>query len=59
MNIKDITEETGWDLVEILKRVNSSPRVTETITEEELKNMTKEEFSNLLSGNNKKIGIEE
>ncbi|WP_268745391.1 hypothetical protein [Staphylococcus agnetis] len=34
MNIKDITEETGWDLVEILKRVNSFPRVTETITEE-------------------------
>ncbi|MCO4357977.1 hypothetical protein BU586_12535 [Staphylococcus agnetis] len=59
MNIKDITEETGWDLVEILKRVNSFPRVTETITEEELKNMTKEEFSDLLSGNNKKIGIEE
>lgn len=59
MDIKEIVDETGWSLIEILKRVNSFPRVTETITEEELKNMTKEEFSNLLSGNNKKIGIEE
>ncbi|NHM91451.1 MULTISPECIES: hypothetical protein [Staphylococcus] len=50
MNIKDITEETGWDLVEILKRVNSFPFVTEEITIKSLENMTKEEFKKFLLG---------
>lgn len=50
MNIKDITEETGWDLVEILKKVNSLPHVTEEVTLESLQSMNKEEFVNFLLG---------
>ncbi|WP_194746177.1 hypothetical protein [Staphylococcus chromogenes] len=50
MDKKEIVNETGWSLVEILKRINSLPYVTETITEESLKTMSKEEFNNLLHG---------
>ncbi|MBV5137698.1 MULTISPECIES: hypothetical protein [Staphylococcus] len=50
MDIKEILDETGWSLIEILKRINSFPYVTEKITEDTLSNMTKEEFMKFLLG---------
>ncbi|MCO4357274.1 hypothetical protein [Staphylococcus agnetis] len=50
MDIKEIIDETGWSLIEILKRLNSLPYVTEKITEDSLSNMTKEEFMEFLLG---------
>ncbi|MEB7431456.1 hypothetical protein ACYCJG_06640 [Staphylococcus chromogenes] len=50
MDIKEILDETGWSLIEILKRINSFPYVTEKITEDSLSNMTKEEFMKFLLG---------
>ena len=50
MDIKEILDETGWSLNEILKRLNSFPYVTEKITEDSLNNMTKEEFMEFLLG---------
>ncbi|MCE5004532.1 hypothetical protein [Staphylococcus chromogenes] len=50
MDIKEILDETGWSLIEILKRINSFPYVTEKITEDSLSNMTKEEFMEFFLG---------
>lgn len=50
MDIKEILDETGWSLIEILKRINSFPYVTEKITEDSLSNMTKEEFMKFFLG---------
>ncbi|WP_186434587.1 hypothetical protein [Staphylococcus agnetis] len=50
MDIKEIVDETGWSLIEILKRINSLPFVTEEITIKSLENMTKEEFKKFLLG---------
>lgn len=50
MDIKEIIDETGWSLIEILKRINSFPYVTEEVTLESLQNMNKEEFVKFLLG---------
>lgn len=50
MNLKEITDNTGWSLIEILKRINSLPYVTEEITIKSLEDMTKEEFKKFLLG---------
>ncbi|WP_157947123.1 hypothetical protein [Staphylococcus chromogenes] len=50
MDNKEILDETGWSLIEILKRINSFPYVTEKITEDSLSNMTKEEFMEFFLG---------
>ncbi|UEX90885.1 hypothetical protein [Staphylococcus ratti] len=50
MNNKDLINETGWTMNEIIKRINSFPHVSKKITEQDLKKMSKNEFKNLLLG---------
>lgn len=50
MDTKEIIDETELSLIEILKKPNNLPYVTEKITVESLQNMTKEEFTEFLIG---------
>ncbi|WP_419790729.1 hypothetical protein RCF73_09785 [Staphylococcus chromogenes] len=47
MNNKDLIDETGWTLTEI---INSLPHIKQKITQEDLQNMSKVEFQEMIIG---------
>ncbi|PTF82289.1 hypothetical protein BU686_03645, partial [Staphylococcus chromogenes] len=50
MNNKDLIDETGWTLTEIINRINSLPHIKQKITQEDLQNMSKVEFQEMIIG---------
>ena len=50
MNNKDLIDETGWTLTEIINRINSLPHIKQKITQEDLQNMSKGEFQEMIIG---------
>ncbi|WP_419792011.1 hypothetical protein RCF72_08835 [Staphylococcus chromogenes] len=50
MNNKDLIDETGWTLTEIINRINSLPHIKQKITQVDLQNMSKVEFQEMIIG---------
>lgn len=50
MNNKDLIDETGWTLTEIINRINSLPHIKQKITQEDLQNISKGEFQEMIIG---------
>ena len=52
MNNKDLIDEIGWTITEIINRINSLPHIKQKVTKEDLQNMSKSEFQDMILGQN-------